>query len=72
MPVKGYYTYGPYGYQYVSPHHIYYYPYSTFIPFNYGYVNPALPSDYADLLEVALATHLSNLPAVLGHRGFAY
>ncbi|MDR3588424.1 MAG: hypothetical protein P4N41_02030 [Negativicutes bacterium] len=48
----------PYGYHYLYP---------TYIPFT-NYAAPAIPSDYADLLDVAVATHLSNLPAVLGHR----
>lgn len=45
-----------------TPAHPYYvYSYPTYIPFNVNYGNPTLPSDYADLLEVALATNLSKL-----------
>jgi len=71
MPVFIYYPHQFYGFRYIAPAaHVvspygYHYLYPTYIPFT----NPAaaIPSDYADLLDVALATHLNNLPAVLGH-----
>jgi hypothetical protein len=47
----------PYGYHYLYP---------TYIPFT-NYSTTPIPSDYADLLDVALATHLNNLPAILAH-----
>jgi len=57
-----------YGYHYIDPppkhapvYPPYVYSYPTYIPFNVNYGNPVIPSDYADLLEVALATNLSKL-----------
>ncbi|MDR3564580.1 MAG: hypothetical protein P4N59_24545 [Negativicutes bacterium] len=42
-----------------APYYVYTYP--TYIPFNTNYSSPVLPSDYADLLEVALANNLAKL-----------
>lgn len=55
-----------YGYHYIDPPPKpatipYVYSYPTYIPFNVNYGNPVIPSDYADLLEVALANNLSKL-----------
>ncbi|MDR3589507.1 MAG: hypothetical protein P4N41_07565 [Negativicutes bacterium] len=54
-----------YGYHYVdpppkpaSPPYVYTYP--TYIPFNVNYGNPVIPSDIADLLEVAAVGNLSK------------
>ncbi len=69
------YHYGPphkyvpahYGYHYVDPptkpapaYPSYVYSYPTYIPFNVNYGNPVIPSDLADLLEVAAVTNLSK------------
>ena len=71
--MSGYFHLTPYGdhsrNRVFSPYNDHYFPRYPYINSYYSYKHAsynkpyyaALPSDYADLLEVAIATHLSNI-----------